>query len=113
MLYLLRDKYFEEGYYETPTIVCGFTSASKAKDIENVLKYYFVKYDSEIQNPNDYFDILKANKKEIVDKFISILGSESEGKRLFSTLRIGHCYEWPMDWKIYGPWFKTIEISEF
>ena len=113
MLYILQDKYFVEGYYEEKAIVCGFISGSKAKDVENVLKYYLVKYDSEINSPNDYFDILKEHKEEIARKFSSILESEIEGKKLYSKLRIGRCYEWPIDWKSYGPWFQVREISEF
>lgn len=113
MLYILQDKYYEEGFYENRAIVCGFTSASKAKDVENVLKYYLVAYDEEIEKPTDYFNILKEHKEEIIRKFSSILGSENDGKRLFSKLRISNCHEWHSNWKSDGPWFQVKEISEF
>lgn len=112
MLYLLKDKYFEEGYYEIPMVICGFTSGAMAKEIEYILKEYLIKYDIEINSPNDYFEILKNNHKEIIQKFSKCLNSETKAIQLWNNLKL-YCREYPRDWKEFGPWFKAYEISEF
>ncbi|MBQ8218531.1 MAG: hypothetical protein IJZ79_02165 [Bacilli bacterium] len=112
MLYLLKGKYFEEGYYEFPTVICGFTSGAIAKEIEYILKEYLTKYDADITSPNDYFEILKNNYEEIIQKFSKCLNSELKATQLWNKLRL-YCREYPRDWKEYGPWFKAYEISEF
>ena len=113
MLYVMKDKYFEEGYYEIPTIICGFTSGAIAKEIEFILKEYLVKYDSEITTPNDYFEILRNHKDDIIQKFSKCLKSDTKAKQLWGKLRINYCNGYPRDWKQLGPWFKTYEINEF
>jgi len=114
MLYLLRDKYYNEGYYDTYHNLCGFTSAEKAKAIESCLASYLHKYDDEIKTPMDYFSILREHSNEILEQFSKILGSKIEARKLYNKLPIQREYmEFYSKWKNDGNWFTTIEISEF
>jgi len=114
MLYVLKDKYYEEGVYPVYRTICGFISGSKAKNIEYILKNYLEKYDSEINAPNDYFTILRNNKDEIINKLSKVFNSKSEAIQFFNSLQTdNHIYEYPRDWKTEGPWFVAKELKEF
>lgn len=113
MIYVLQDKYYEEGYYECKRNVCAFTSGYVAKEIEYILASYLHTYNKCIETPNGYFDVLKANKEEIISSFAKVLGNEAQAALLFKKLRIGRIHEWSTRWKEDGHWFKTVELSEF
>ena len=114
MIYVLQDKHYEEGYYECKRNVCAFTSGYVAKEIEYILASYLELYKDGIETPNGYFDVLKANKEDIIEKFLLVFeGDLNKAKLLFKKLNIDrHIREWYSKWKEDGPWFKAVELSE-
>lgn len=115
MIYVLQDKYYEEGYYEHKKNICAFTSAKIAKEIEYILASYLELYKDCIETPNGYFDVLKANDSDIIEKFAKVFNNDyKKAKLLFDKLNVNrHIREWYSMWKEDGLWFKTIELSEF
>lgn len=115
MIYVLQNKYYEEGYYEIRKNVCAFTSASVAKEVEYILASYLDLYKDGVETPNGYFNVLKANREDIIEQFTKVFkGDSKKAKALFEKLNVNtHIREWHRDWKNDGPWFKTSELSEF
>lgn len=126
MLYLLNDLYYngDAGEFER-TPVCGFTSGSKAKEIENLLYSYYETYKDGIVSPVGYFDVLKANTSEITRKVSEILDCNyAKASSFVNSLRFERFNHSKVDicsfgdttsslWKGELPWFKAKEITEY
>lgn len=114
MIYVLQDKYYEDGVYECKKNICGFTSGKIAKEVEYILASYLHLYNDGISSPNGYFDVLKANKEEIIEQLSIVLGGNiRKANLLFKKLNLSPVREWSNRWKEDGPWFKVVELSEF
>ena len=80
-----------------------------------MLNGYLVKYADCIISPNDYFNVLKEHKNEIIETLTKLFESEHKAKNFYKLLGIDtKCInQYPTDWKNEGPWYKTYELKEF